>query len=420
MEVEDGNVDEGPRAIVTVRSGKGLKGDSKGRSDLCCVCSVAGKPHSKFMTQTVSKNVNPQWDHQEQLPGYELGDDIEFVVLDHDRHGAEHEVARAKITSDRFTPDGFDGELQIGKGMLRITIDLYLPAPSTEVSSDPGASIGPDDRRPTPFHLRSMDTGQTHRLSCYTAVGRSKRQLDMRYDLVLDSPGICDVSRLHCVIKAWCGSDPDDWWVCVYDEKAGLVGRGLGGGHAGGGTSVDNESVDPIRGTLIEVGSVLRFGVREMWILERTTMYKRSQVGGPAAHTVRINAIEDPAVFRELLVPSGACHHALQHCTDWDSLVQVVLEWCGKPDEVPCVDMIEVFDECGKIAGRHVVTTLDEQEMYKVEDILKEVRMGCRLRLRLSSDVALLAPISGRSEAQRKTMEELHSTRGAELFGRYS
>lgn len=32
---------------------------------------------------------------------------------------------------------------------------------------------------------------------------------------------------------------------------------------------------------------------------------------------LNVAPLQDPGSFRELKVPSGACNHALQHCSDW-------------------------------------------------------------------------------------------------------
>mmetsp|Transcript_77651 Transcript_77651/g.202112 ORF Transcript_77651/g.202112 Transcript_77651/m.202112 type:complete len:271 (-) Transcript_77651:59-871(-) len=266
-----------------------------------------------------------------------------------------------------------------------------------------------------------MDTGKVHRLASYTVVGRSKRELDPRYDLVLASPGIIDVSRKHAILKCWCGADPSTWRARVYlTEEEEVEGRGVGwgpgSGHAGGGTSVDNEPVAIWTGTEIVAGSVLRFGIREMWVLEKSVIYQKSQTGEVAVQRAHRNAKEDPSAYRELKVPSGACNHALQHCTDWDSFVRVVLEWCGEPDEAPCVDVIEVLDECGSRAGRYEVNSLEAQEAFSVRIILKEVRMGASIRLRLSSDPQLLAPILSKLENDLKKMADIHAGREQELF----
>lgn len=242
--------------------------------------------------------------------------------------------------------------------------------------------------------------------------------LDPRTDLILRGPGIEDISRVHAVIKSWPNADPMNWSARVYDEKGGGGAcLGPGGGHAGGGTTVDGEPVDPDVGTAIEPGCIIRFGVNELWVVERAAIHQRSYRAAVAINRARNNAVEDPATFRSLKIPSAACVAALRHCVDWDSMVRVVLEWCGQPDEPPCVDIIEIQDETGKPASRHVCTTMEEQTVYKVARILPEIRMGSTIRLRLSSDPTLLAPIMAHMEKHRAMLAAIHEERSGSLFG---
>lgn len=274
------------------------------------------------------------------------------------------------------------------------------------------ADIGRNDRQPAPFQLRSLDTDRVHRLCAYTMIGRSKTQLDPDYDLILDSPGICDVSRVHAVIRAWQGADARAWSARVFDEK---TGRGFvydEEGYrqlVGGGTSVDGEPVDSTDGTEIGPGSVLRFGVNELWVVETAPLHQRLRSAEMACRQAQ--DAEDPESIRELTVPSFSCDSALHRCGDWISIVQVVLEACNEPDEAPCADCIEVKDESGRPVSRHLAMTLEQQEAYDVKRILQDVRLGTTVRLRLSSDPLLLAPVLGHVEQVKSNVEELYRSR---------
>ena len=46
---------------------------------------------------------------------------------------------------------------------------------------------------------------------------------------------------------------------------------------------VDNVPVDPYEGALVEPGSVLRFGVNELWVLEQTSLFPRSMLAPKAS-----------------------------------------------------------------------------------------------------------------------------------------
>jgi len=410
-----------PRCFVTMHSAWGLRAaDFGGKSDPYCVVRSRGK-RSSFRTKVVPKTVTPEWEEEDEIPDWEVGDDIEFVVFDYDRVSDDDELGKVVLEAAQYVDGTFSGELQLKKkGTIKVTVFIYIPPPPKPI--DPGAHVTPDNRKPAPFQLRCMDTGRVHRLACYTVVGRSKKCLDPRYDLALDSPGVSDISRVdHAIIKCWCGADPMSWLARVYDPRGVQAASGVGGlpggGHGAGGTSVDNEPVTEEIGLPIEMGSVLRFGVREMWTLERAMLYQKSYAGEVACARARTNATEDPGSFRDLRVPSGACNHALQKCADWDSLVRVVLEWCGEPDEPPCVDAIEVLDEMGVRAARCEARTLEEQEAFRMGAILREVRMGCTVRLRLSSDPCLLAPILRRLGLHKKRMQDIHNSRSEDLFG---
>jgi len=412
-----------PRAFVRVLSASGLKAaDFGGKSDPYARVEIEGKPESRFQTKVMMKCLEPVWNEEDELRGFAEDDSILIQVYDYDANTGDDRIGKLLLRPPDFYPDGFmmqERSLE-GGGKIKFSVELYVPY-VPPVKEDPGLHVGFEDRQPAPFQLRSLDTNRTHRLVAYTCIGRSERHLDPRTDLILKNPGIIDVSRVHALIKCWPGADPNIWSARVYDDKGGAgAGFGPGGGHAGGGTTVDGEPVDPDVGTAIEPGCVLRFGINELWVVERAAIHLKSHLAEVSINKARKNAVEDPATFRSLKVPTAACTAALRHCIDWDSLVRVVLEWCGEPDEPPCVDIIEVADEIGKTVSRHVAATLEQQHSYQVGKIIQDVRMGCTLRLRLSSDPCLLAPILGHMELHRARLAEIHDQRHDALFGMFS
>jgi len=353
------------------------------------------------------KELNPVWGEEDEIFQYETGDNLEFAVYDYDVDDADDILGQATLESSQFHPDGFEGPLSLGEGTLYVKVDVTVP-PVIEEIVDPGEHVGPLDREPAPFQLKSMDTGKVHRLVAYTRIGRSRKLLEEPIDLVLDNPGINDVSRLHAVIKSWRGPDPNVWMARVYDDKGSRgAGQGPGGGHDGGGTTVDGDLVDPTIGSGLEAGNVLRFGIREMWIFERAAMHLRSQEAEIACNKASANSAEDPTRIRSFKIPSLAADSALQRCPDWLSLVRVVLECRLEPDEPPCVDCIMTHDEVGRTVGRHEAPTLAQQEAYSVQRILRELKIGGTIKLRLSSDPKLLAPILKHLEEHQKALENL-------------
>lgn len=176
-------------------------------------------------------------------------------------------------------------------------------------------------------------------------------------------------------------------------DVTGGLGIAEGKGHAGSGTSVDGDPVDKDIGAPVQPGSVIRFGKNELWVVECSALYSKSERAGAAQNRAVLLEEDDPALMRELHIPSIACHDALQSCKDWISIVRVVLEWLGEPDEPPCVDCIEVTDELRRTASIHQVSVFEEQQAFDVKKILCDVRLGTTLKMRLSSDPYLLAPV---------------------------
>jgi hypothetical protein len=249
-------------------------------------------------------------------------------------------------------------------------------------------------------------------------IGRGGGLLNEQVDLILTNPGISDISRFHAVIKTWPGAEPSLWLARIYDvtgpNRCG-AGKAPGGGHSGGGVTVDGEPVPPDVGAAIEPGSVIRFGVNEFWVLERAIMHQRSPLAEIACVQARANTLEDPTVVRMLQVSSVACNSALHRCNDWVSFVAVVLESRNEPDEPPCAESIEVQDERGKPLCRYELYTFDEQEAFDVSNILRHVNLGRTIRLRLSSEPALLAPILRSLEESDSKLEEIYRERSEAL-----
>lgn len=347
----------------------------------------------------------PMFNEEDELHGYQEGDELELIVMDFIDSTQENELGSTSL--GHFHPYGFEGELPIRSvapnAKLDVIVEVYEPPPN-----DPGEHVTIQDRQPVPFQLRSLETNRVHRLCAYTQVGRSRRDLDPSLDLILDTPGIEDVSRVHAVVKAWQGPDISKWFVRAYSLTE-LDGNGLaeGGGHAGGGTSVDGVPVERYCGSPVEPSGVLRFGMRELWALERVAVLHRSQKAQAAGTQARQKAEEDPESVRRVPISTLAVYSALRKCTDWPSLVRVCLESIGEQDEPPCADAISVTDECGALICKHVAETVEEQEAYDVqEEVIKDINLGASLQLHLSSDPCLLAPLLQRLEQQRHRLAE--------------
>jgi len=106
-----------PKIIVNIVSAKGLRNaDWIGKSDPYCICEVKGKADVMIQTSVVDSDMNPEWNHKEELVGYQIEDDLEFIVKDKDPAKPDDILGRVTLPSERFYPDGsFEGDLVLGE-----------------------------------------------------------------------------------------------------------------------------------------------------------------------------------------------------------------------------------------------------------------------------------------------------------------
>lgn len=388
------------RCFVKVISAHNLRSADfmTGKSDPYTTVEVPGKPKSRFQTKVLWRNLEPVWDEEDELEGYAEDDNIKFEVWDYDVVGKPDSLGYCTIDTEDFHPLGFTGRLPLencgGKNsyiMVQIEVDCP-PEPPEPI--DPLEHVMQTETQRVPFQLRSLETNRIHPLRGYTRIGRSRKLLDPEMDLIIDSRTSGDVSRIHGHVKACLLPDSFTWLLRVYNgQGGGGLGAAEGGGHAGTGTSVDGDPVDADIGHPIRPGSIIRFGKNELWVLECCSLCSKSERAAAAQGRAAILEEDDPLMMRDLHIGTVACHDAIQSCTDWISIVRVSLEWLAEPDEPPCVDCIEVTDELRRTASIHPVSVFEEQQTYDVRKVLRDVRLGTTLRLRLCSDPFLLAPI---------------------------
>merc|ERR1719210_2261279 len=114
---EDGIPDQGKSdgitVCVTIVSARGLRNaDWIGKSDPFCTCEVKGKADVMIQTPIVDGDVNPFWNYKQELVGYRIEDDLEFIVKDKDLAKSDDILGRVTLPSERFYPDGiFEGDL---------------------------------------------------------------------------------------------------------------------------------------------------------------------------------------------------------------------------------------------------------------------------------------------------------------------
>eukprot|EP00929_Paragymnodinium_shiwhaense_P051803 TRINITY_DN26010_c0_g1_i1.p1 TRINITY_DN26010_c0_g1~~TRINITY_DN26010_c0_g1_i1.p1 ORF type:complete len:590 (+),score=97.80 TRINITY_DN26010_c0_g1_i1:111-1880(+) len=405
------------------------------------ICEIEGKPNSQVITR-VKAGEGPVWDEEDELVDFVEGDDIKIRIYDFGDNGDEIPFGSAILPSFEFYPDGYEGELEL-RGTpsgevshVEVSVDVVIPVQPKKVREDPGKHVLPGEHWPVPFALRSLESGRVHQLVAYTRVGRSRTKLEPARDLIIDSPASLDVSRFHAYIKVWQVADSNQWKVRVYKvasaTKGGSgAGLGPGGGHDGGGTSVHHvqvsrdmeerlhegkisrgdwfkgHRVDEEIGTGIETGTIIRFGLHEFWVLEKSTLFQRSQLAAKAMKQTRTLNLEDPSEVRHLVVPSIAALHALQGCHKWFDFITVVLEWLGEPDEPPCVEHIEIQDELRQPISRHHSTTLEEQQEYDMKLVLHDVQIGHAIRIKLCSDPRLLGPVLNYLDEKKRATDKM-------------
>merc|ERR1712194_290653 len=115
-----------PKVRVTVVSAQGLRNaDWVGKSDPYCVCEVIGKPDVKFMTPTVDDNLNPTWNHEDEVTGYQAPDALTFAVKDKDPLKADDILGCVSLPYGSFK-DGYEGELELSQTGDGITSSLFV------------------------------------------------------------------------------------------------------------------------------------------------------------------------------------------------------------------------------------------------------------------------------------------------------
>mmetsp|Transcript_70360 Transcript_70360/g.111238 ORF Transcript_70360/g.111238 Transcript_70360/m.111238 type:complete len:550 (-) Transcript_70360:73-1722(-) len=406
------------RAFVRVVDAHNLRcADTFGRSDPYVIVKIRGKERSKWLTRVIRKTIDPVWDEWGEMCDYSEGDEITFQVYDHDEGKEDGDLlGRCSIPNEMFHPNGYAGHLMLtdagkttGQALLNFQIEVEAPPPLPP-PLDPLHMVTQAESQRIPFRIRSLETDRVHNLRGYTQIGRSKKLLHPERDLIISQLS-GDVGRIHAYIKAILLPDQQTYLVRVYEyaerDREGNVLRDRQR-HL---TSVDGNEVDDRLGLAIQPGCIMRFGKQELWVLEASSLLTQSERGAAANRRANVNSEDDPSTMRVLEIPSVACHDALRACKDWISFVRVSLEWLNEPDEPPCVDKIEVVDERGHVGGcQYIAASFEEQQAFDIKRILGDVRLGTTVRLRLSSDPFLLAPVLTYLEELQKWLDERYES----------
>lgn len=139
---------------IKIESAKGLTNMDTffaGKSDPYCVCKAQdfNKSRSRlaFLTQTVSNDLNPVWNHT-AFVSLSSGQCLVFEVWDSDAMKTDELLGEVCVESSSFLPDGFEGELELGGGSrkgpkgsisVKICVEEMEARQSSKSSSLPGS-----------------------------------------------------------------------------------------------------------------------------------------------------------------------------------------------------------------------------------------------------------------------------------------
>lgn len=353
-------------------------------------------------TKVKQNTLDPKWDETVEfklLPG-EIS--LTFELFDSDIDADDpmgittFEVINTEIPKQK-KPYRIEEELSIlpqqacptAKGRLRIVMSYepWKPPPKPKPEKREVQGVEDIPQNPVPFALRSLMTNEDHRLWNVTFVGRSERKLRDGVDLRLDSE---DVSSIHAAIEIY-GDNLREWVIQVTDESSTS------------GTEVDGKLVLPGTPFVIETGAAIRFGRKEMWILERKALKPRSRLPKAQDHLFIENEYN-------LKISDIETLNTLLRCPEWVDFTEVFLEKMGLFNEAPCADYIEIRDDSNALISTHQVTTPEEMNDYNMVDVLRYIDLGGHIILRLTSDPYLLAPMVERHRLKKaelqKRMEE--------------
>mmetsp|Transcript_3465 Transcript_3465/g.5739 ORF Transcript_3465/g.5739 Transcript_3465/m.5739 type:complete len:869 (-) Transcript_3465:53-2659(-) len=125
------------RAMVHILRALNLRAsDLNGLSDPYLIFQVNGKPDLTFQTEVEQKCLNPIWNIWQEVDAVEVGDQIEFTVMDWDEDGDDDLLG---VTTLILQPSGWKGDLQLKcgntlrAGQLRVEVQIPPPIPPPKV-----------------------------------------------------------------------------------------------------------------------------------------------------------------------------------------------------------------------------------------------------------------------------------------------
>jgi hypothetical protein len=132
---------------LSIVSARGLRNADawilgKGKSDPYVICTVRGKPGTKFKTKTVDDCLDPVWNESFDLTDFAVGDILDFAVWDEDLGTPDDALGTASLTSDQvFKAGGFEEEVPLqdaGKGIdARLLLRIQAPGSTADAAPKP-------------------------------------------------------------------------------------------------------------------------------------------------------------------------------------------------------------------------------------------------------------------------------------------
>jgi len=149
---------------VTIVSASDLRNaDWVTKSDPYCACQIVGRPGT-VKTQTVNDNLEPTWNFEARLLGFQKDDSLKFDIFDSDLGKKDDFLGTATLESDKFRAAQFygkvpltDGKGNSAQGSLTVRVRLE-PAPAGEEPvEDPAPQ--PTRRQPEVTEVEQHSSG---------------------------------------------------------------------------------------------------------------------------------------------------------------------------------------------------------------------------------------------------------------------
>jgi len=101
---------------ITIVSARGLRNLDRGqgignKSDPFCVCSIQRKSGARIETHVINDTLEPVWNYEGILEGYETGDVLDFTIWEKDEGSKAELLGKAQLPGTQFEGRAFSGEL---------------------------------------------------------------------------------------------------------------------------------------------------------------------------------------------------------------------------------------------------------------------------------------------------------------------